>query len=189
MNDLGTSTTFKWTIPFSSIVSNLFILPPQFPVYILTDMKQISVSNKVFGLIWSRATETDESEDDILLRLLSRAASPPPAAAATVTRVPPTGAGSGVYDARSGLHFPQGFTIFRTYKGQDYKAAAIDGAWHLEGHLQPYVTLSALSSAIGAKTENAWLGWRFMANDGQAKFVAVLREGEQMPKHPEPRLI
>jgi|SRR6185312_4657567 len=113
------------------------------------------------------------------------AAATPPVAA----KAPPSGAGSGVYDARSGLHFPQGFIIFRTYKGQDYRATASDGEWHLEGHLPSYPTLSALSSAIGAKTENAWLGWRFIANDGQAKFVAVLREGEQMPKHPEPRLI
>ena len=135
-------------------------------------MKTIEVSNALYGAIWSRATEDDRSEEDILRRLLQEADHP--------VMVEPPGSSlfdePGFLDARFGVRFKQGFKIFRTYKGKDYSAVASGGRWHLEGDLRPHESLAALSAAIGAGTENAWFGWRYInPATNKAEFISALR--------------
>jgi hypothetical protein len=138
-------------------------------------MKILSVSNALYGTIWSHATEQDKSEEDILWRLLQIHAQPQPAPVPAKTFFPAEREQVGYIDPRFGVRFPQGFKIFRTYKGSDYKATASNGRWDLEGHLTPFESLAALSAFIGAKTENAWMGWRFIDEAGEAHFVDDLR--------------
>jgi hypothetical protein len=138
-------------------------------------MKTIPVSNALYGAIWSRATEDDKSEEDILWRILRVQGEPAAALVPFQTYYPNPNEQTGFIDSRFGVRFPQGFKIFRTYKGQDYRATASNGRWDLEGHVTPYESLAALSAAVGAKTENAWTGWRYMDEKGQAHFVDELR--------------
>lgn len=135
-------------------------------------MKTISISNTLYGLLWAHSVESDKSEEDILRRLLTlhhKSAAIQPTIQAPMESTP------GFTDSRSGTVFPQGFKIFRTYKGKRYSATASQGKWDLEGHLIAYGSLSALSAAVGAKTENAWLGWKF-ERDGVARLINELRD-------------
>ena len=52
----------------------------------------------------------------------------------------------GVYDARNGVHFPEGFEIFRNYKRREYKATARRGFWVREDTGERYSTLNRLNS-------------------------------------------
>lgn len=134
-------------------------------------MKTIEISNALFGALWARATEDDKSEEDILRRLLSF-----PSPDQLVAMPGPSGLPDGFIDGRSGVKFPQGFQVFRVYKGQRYSARASNGKWDLEGHAKPYDSLAALSVAIGAKTESAWSNWRYMAKDGMPHIISDLRD-------------
>jgi hypothetical protein len=132
-------------------------------------MKSISISNSLFAALWARATEDDSTEEDILRRLLS-VPSPEP------HREPKSSKqAGGLLDTRSGVTFPEGFKVFRNYKGTRYEAVVQDGQWYLSGNDEPIKSLNALSAAIGATTESAWNGWRF-ERDGEVHPVNVLRE-------------
>jgi len=132
-------------------------------------MKSISISNSLFAAIWARATEDDSSEEDILRRLLSV---PSPE---TRKETGNSKHSAGLVDTRSGVTFPEGFKVFRNYKGTRYEAVVQDGQWYLNGNDEPVKSLNALSAAIGATTESAWKGWRF-ERDGEVHSVNVLRE-------------
>lgn len=133
-------------------------------------MKTISISNAAYGRLWMAATEDEESEEDIILRLLDMAGNLDAANTALSQRTEPVG----FVDSRFGVRFPENFEIFRNYKGTDYRARASGGKWHLDGHNQLFESLSALSSAIGAQTENAWLGWKYI-DDGKIRAIANMR--------------
>jgi hypothetical protein len=148
-------------------------------------MKTIEISNSLYGAIWSRATEDDKTEEDILTRLLGETASAVPRTTKPSLNFSPREREQiGFIDKRFGIKFPQGLRIFRTYKGQDYRATASNGRWDLEGHMVAFDSLNALSAAVGAKTENAWFGWRYIGEDGLAHFVDELRQ----PKGVKPRV-
>jgi hypothetical protein len=136
-------------------------------------VKTITVSNALYGAIWLRATEDDKSEEDILGRLLQSTERSPSRITESIVESPRNQ--PGFFDVRSGVRFPQGFRIYRTFKGEDYTATASDGQWSLSGHLTPYDSVAALSAAIGAPTENAWFGWRYDGKDGKPQFINELR--------------
>lgn len=144
-------------------------------------MKQIQVSNATYGLLWSLATEADRSEEDVLRRVLSQrvkaihatsqqTALPFPAASAG-----PQQAG-GLYDRRSGVRFPEGFRIYRNYKGHDHEAKVVNGAWRLDEWPTAFDSLSKLNHQIGAKTENVWVSWNYDDERGVARKITELRD-------------
>lgn len=133
--------------------------------------RMIEVSTEVFAGIWAKREAHEESEDSILKRLLGlqgspSSTSPPPA---------PTGVG-GVYDTRNDVRFSEGFTIFRSYKGQEYRAEARGGAWLRKDDGKRYPTLNQLNASIAAGSENVWNGnWRYHRPDGKVGSIAELR--------------
>ncbi len=95
--------------------------------------------------------------------------------------------GTGFYDRRYDVHFPEGFEIFQTYFGKEYRARATGGTWLLLNNGKRYGSLNGLSQSIGTKTENAWVSWLFTARDGQPKPVSDLRDPSKIHRR-KPRL-
>jgi hypothetical protein len=138
-------------------------------------MRKIEITNGTYALVWALAIEQDQSEEDILRRVLAEAG---------VRRNALIGAAQeehahepdGFVDQRFGVYFKPGFCVFRTYKGQNHRASVIKGKWYLDQDPTAYTSLSALSAAIGAHTENAWVGWRYIAEDGKQHLISDLRD-------------
>jgi hypothetical protein len=140
-------------------------------------MRSITISTGVFARIWSLRRPGEETEDQILRRLLpggqdgeaeAQAASPPEDLL-------------GVTDRRYGVHFPEGFEIFRNYLGTDYQARAMHGIWLLGSDGQSYASLNELSRAVGARTENAWTNWFFRGPTGRRP-VSDLRDQSKVAR-------
>jgi hypothetical protein len=128
-------------------------------------MRNISISTDVYAAIWAARSPGEEDETAILRRLLHL--KPPPAAKLETP-------GGGLHDARNQVFFPEGFEVFRKYRGIAYRARAESGAWKLLNNGNRYDSLNALSLEIGA-VENAWLGWRYQDLNGQIHLVNELR--------------
>ena len=133
-------------------------------------MRSINVSTEVFAAIWAARQPGEETEDDILRRVLG--GKKPILKPRQDTSVD----GSGFRDRRYDVHFSEGFEIFRTYLGKDYRARATNGTWLLLNDGNRYDSLNELSRAIGAKTENAWFNWFFLAPGGEPKRVSDMRD-------------
>jgi hypothetical protein len=125
-------------------------------------MRTIQVSHDVFAAIWKLQQPGETSEDMILARHLNV-----PTAKALSTEGP-----TGFRDARYGVEVPEGFKIFRTYRGTDYRAKANAGRWLLMNTGNTYPSLNELSRAIGANNENAWVNW-FCPDPKNPKGVAI----------------
>jgi hypothetical protein len=120
-------------------------------------MRNIQVSPDVFQAIWSARKPGQDSEDAILRGVFSLGPALPERDI-TVT--------VGFHDPRYGVKLPVDFEIFRTYKGKEHRARAIQGFWHWNG--TGYGTLNELNKAIGvAGPENAWKAWYYM--DGERR--------------------
>jgi hypothetical protein len=117
-------------------------------------MRSISLSTDVFAAIWQARQDGEETEDAILRRILGL----PPQTA-------PESAGGrmgGFYDERSGVHFPQGQRIYRTYKGHKVEAIAQFDRWFMPATGQSFHSLHKLSQAVNnGKHENAWHNWKY----------------------------
>lgn len=140
-------------------------------------MKQIEISTDVFALIWAAREAGEETEDQILHRLLHE------------SRVVPKTRESrsklntdGLVDTKFGVTFQEGFEVFRSYLGKEYRAIVNQGTWRLEGNASRFSTLNELSRAIGTKTENAWLNWFFLDTDGRKQPVGNLRNAKMIKK-------
>ena len=133
--------------------------------------RSIEVSTEVFSGIWAQRRAGEESEDEILRRLLGCQKGTNSAPAAL-----PNGTGAGVRDMRNSVHFPEGFEIFRTYKGASYSARAVGGAWLRTDNGKAYQTLNQLNGSIAAGAENVWNGnWKYRRSDGSVASIATLR--------------
>lgn len=140
-------------------------------------MRTIQISTSVFARIWAARQEGEESENAILNRLLGGES------AHADTAPPHSSPNVGGHTERSyGVHFPGDFEIFRTYLGQSYRANAVQMGWVLEKDGKTYPTLNELSKAIGAKVENAWANWFYLAPEGQRKPVAALRDPSKVTR-------
>ena len=134
-------------------------------------MRTIQVDEAVFAAIWSKWAEGDLAENAILRRVFNLPSSESPTAASQTLSSGEIG--SSYIDKRTGIVFPIGFEIFRTFKGVPYRAVVADGVWRLtDGRTAP--SLNALSALVGAATENAWTGWYYM-DQGQKKLVTEMR--------------
>lgn len=130
-------------------------------------MRSIQISTDVFAAIWKTQKEGETSEEAILRRLLKVSSATEPRTAG--------GASVGYRDPRYGVEFPEGFAIFRTYRGKDFRAKAVAGSWLLMETGDMYPSLNELSRAIGTKTENAWLNWLYLDERGNRTHVSALR--------------
>jgi hypothetical protein len=135
-------------------------------------MKQISISTDVFAKIWSLRNDGEESEDDILRRVLSTVA--------TFQTVPSENQIDGFFDKRSAVTFSEGFEIFRTYKGMEYRAVATKGAWKLLNDGSLHKSLNALNQAIVNGSENVWVSWNYVGSDGGTHRIGRLRNAERI---------
>jgi hypothetical protein len=136
-------------------------------------MRSIPVSTDTYAAIWARRQPGEESEDDILARVFKVARVPaikPANGRSTLNKV-------GFRDPRFGIELAEGFEIFRTYLGTDYRATAKDGGWVLAHTGKSYPSLNQLSRAIGAKIENAWNNWYYAGADGKRQLITTLRPG------------
>lgn len=133
-------------------------------------MRTISVSTDVFASIWADRQAGEECENDILRRWGSV-----PKPQETEDEVA-AGEPRGFRDPRYGFEVPEGFLIYRTYKGQDYKAEATRGHWKRLDTGQHFSSLNALSnSIIESPPENAWDNWLCVEN-GKEVAVGELRD-------------
>jgi hypothetical protein len=139
-------------------------------------MHAISVSTEVFAEIWKRHKSGDRDVDDILRRVLNV---PPSADQVQRGRVPTSL--NGYVDARFEVRLPEGFEIFRTYKGQEYRARATQGKWVLLNDNRTFPSLNKLSWAIVNGNENAWYNWKFKNAHGEENYIHALRNLTRIP--------
>jgi hypothetical protein len=133
-----------------------------------------------FAAIWADRRPGENSEDAIIRRKfdvkipLSNLVHPQ----SSDYRPPAT---VGYHDRRCGLTFSEGFEIFRTYKGNDFRAKATSGAWLLLNTGDLYYSLNRLSKSIGAQ-EDAWHGWRYRDEGGNVHVINELRDEKKITK-------
>lgn len=129
----------------------------------------ILVSSDVFAALWATRQPDEDCENAILERILGLSKS---AALATPPLVPPCDDG-GIRHVRFGVYFPEGFEIFRTYKGQFWSAVVQHGLWLMNGRM--FTSLFALSMAVSDSRENPWVHWRFQNPKGKTELIRALR--------------
>lgn len=130
-------------------------------------MRTIEVTTDVYAAIWAARRPGEDSEDAILARILNAQPAKPTKSERSET--------VGFRDSRFDISFPEGFEIFRTYKGTEFRAKATGSQWHLINTGASYNTLNQLSRATSGNIENAWRNWYFMGSDGQRHLVEGLR--------------
>jgi len=132
-------------------------------------MKMITVSTQVYAAIWARYREGLETEDAILRDILQLTKS---------TTKDFQQQAVGFSDERNGVNFPEGFVIFRTYKGKEIKARATCGRWLLESTKATYSSLHKLSTAVVSGNENSWQNWKYKLPNGHEAFIDKLRASD-----------
>ncbi|HCL67429.1 MAG TPA: hypothetical protein DIC56_21850 [Rhizobium sp.] len=132
-------------------------------------MRQIEVSTDVFAAIWAARKDGENSEDDVLRRILGLQAKTP------ATPLPSTQEEAGFKDARFRVELPEGFEIFRVYKGQEIRARASKGKLELIGSGLLFPSFNQLSRAATGNIENAWKNWFFIGRDGKRHPIEGLR--------------
>ena len=129
-------------------------------------MRPINVTTDLYAAIWAARRPGEDTENAILSRLLNVATTP--------IHGPASPKRIGFTDSRFDIELPEGFEIFRNYKGTDFRAKAFAGQWRLaDGRMFP--TLNQLSRATSGNTENAWRNWYFQGSDGKRYLVEGLR--------------
>jgi hypothetical protein len=126
-------------------------------------MRSIPVSPDVFQAIWSARKPGQDTEDAILRGVFN--IPQPPALPNRDLHV-----SVGFHDARYGVKLDPGFTIFRTYKGTQYTAQAVQGFWISSADQKGYPTLNELNKSIGIEgAENAWKAWQYTDPETQRR--------------------
>jgi len=132
-------------------------------------MRNISIETDTFAAIWGDRQPGEETEDAIIRRKFGIKKPSPPAPPTVAPKV-------GFREPRYGLELPEGFTIFRIYKGTEYRAMATDGQWLLVNSGDTYPSLHKLSRAVSGNVENAWNNWYFKSRYGKRRLVSELRD-------------
>lgn len=130
--------------------------------------RSIPVSMDLFAAIWRAQQPGEASEEEILRRILGVSST------AAVSPSPPTKIGFS--DPRFGIGLPEGFEIFRVYKGAEYRARAVDGKWLLTNTGEMHPSLNKLSRAVSGNVENAWNNWYYLDKNGKRQLVTSLRK-------------
>jgi hypothetical protein len=137
-------------------------------------MRTIEVSTDVFAALWASRRDDEHSEEEILRRVLKLKPAEKPPAPQKKSKV-------GFADPRNGLQFPEGFEVFRNYKGTTYRARATEGEWVRLDNEHPFSSLNSLNQSIGAKFQNAWRSWYCM-HEGKKKLLHDLRKEENIKR-------
>ncbi len=140
-------------------------------------MPALTVSADVYSKIWAVRQPGEETEEQILRRLLNLGQAPLPA-------MPPAAEADGFIDATYGVHFAEGFEIFRTYKGRAYAARVKRGRWQLDADGRSYDSLNQLSQAVIDGNENAWMFWFTRGPGGGRQKIADLRDPTLVQRRP-----
>jgi hypothetical protein len=137
-------------------------------------MRTIQVSADLYAAIWKQQQPGEASEEVILRRILKVQGIEEPLAAPS--EPPSLLHAAGLYDRRNDVWFPAGFEVFRTYRGQEYRAQVIGNLWYRVDTRGVYPSLNKLSDSIGA-SENAWDGWLYHdETTGDVKPISKLRD-------------
>lgn len=142
----------------------------------MTDIRTLAVSTDVFAAIWADRQTGEPNEDAILRRKynLPKAASSAPERD-LIAHV-------GYHDPRFNVEIEPGFRIFRTYKGVEYSAQAIQGFWILNTTGKGYPSLHQLNQAVRPGNENAWAVWSYRDDKGRRFPVSSLREQSKIAR-------
>jgi hypothetical protein len=132
-------------------------------------MRTLEVSIDVYAAIWQRRAPGENNEDEILRRVLNVVP------VDVDDELPGLQKTVGFKDARFNIELPEGFEIFRVYKGLEYRAKASQGQWRLLSTGKSYPTLNQLSRAVSGNVENAWRNWYFMGRDSQRHLIEGVR--------------
>lgn len=138
-------------------------------------MRTIQVSLDVFAKIWALRAHGEDSEDAILRRILL-------GVAPTFNDKRRKAESGGFVASRFGVRFPEGFEIFRNFKGRDFRARASGGRWQLIGDPRSFKSLSDLSKAVGAQIENVWMNWFFLDGANVRRPISILRDPKLISK-------
>jgi nitrate reductase beta subunit len=82
----------------------------------------------------------------------------------------------GFWDARFGVGYPEGFEVFRRYKGQEFRAKATNGVWIRSDTGARYPSLNKLNESIAAGSEDVWRAWEFRDQNGKNRSIDELRQ-------------
>lgn len=135
----------------------------------------IDVSPEVLARLRALAGDGDRSADDVLRLLLGLPEAAPAGGASEQ---------AGFVDTTYGVRFPEGFEIFRTYKGRAFRARAAGGGWRLDADGRTYDSLNQLSRAVIDGNENAWMFWHYRGPDGRPRRIAELRDPAKVQRRP-----
>lgn len=135
-------------------------------------MRMIEASTDVYAAIWAARLPGEDTEDMILRRLLKVPIQSSPSRGNTAAPV-------GFRDTRFDITLPEGFEIFRSYKGTEYRAQAMGGKWRLMSTGKEYDSLNQLSRATSGNIENAWRNWNFTGKDGKRYKIEGLRNDQR----------
>lgn len=135
-------------------------------------MRPIQISTDVFQAIWASRRPAEEDEDAILRRVFKVDGKTQDAPLQTKT--------GGITDPSYGVHFPEGFEVFRTYLGRDYRARIENGRWVVDGKPVEGITINKLSAAIGIMQENGWANWEYNAGNGTTQKIGKLRNPDKI---------
>lgn len=142
-------------------------------------MKNITVSTDVFAAIWSNHEIGENSEDAILRRLLGcdeESTADEPQEDFTSNLDEAIGPNNqGFTDSRNGLYFPEGFQVYRYYKGEIFEAMASQGYWVRLDTDQKFASLNQLNRTIAAGEENVWRNWKYEDDRGFERTIDSLR--------------
>jgi hypothetical protein len=138
----------------------------------------LGLSPEVLARIRALQGDDGRTADEVLRLLLGL----PPAAAADAAKAAP-----GFEDATYAVRFPEGFEIFRTYKGRPYGARVAGGRWRLDADGKAYDSLNQLSQAVIDGNENAWMFWFYRDADGRPRRIARLRDPGRVQRRPRRR--
>ncbi len=126
--------------------------------------RNISVTTDVFAAIWARRQDGEDTENAILHRIFK-----------CKQKNGHEQTESGVYDKRNDVFFPEGFMVFRNYKGRNYSAIANNGVWRLSDTNVAYPSLNRLNREIAVGAENVWVNWKYKDSKGLICLIDALR--------------
>jgi hypothetical protein len=131
-------------------------------------MRTIGIETDTYSAVWADRQPGEETEDAIIRRKFGVKAP-----AAQSEKKP---AKIGFSDYRFNINLAEGFEIFRTYKGTEYRAIALNGQWKMSNTGIMYPSLNQLSRAVSGNVENAWNNWYYLdPSSGRRRLVNELR--------------
>jgi hypothetical protein len=143
----------------------------------ISGMRNIAIEDETYAAIWADRQRGEENEDAIIRRKFGIGSEPRGS-----TKI-------GFRDPRSGIELPEGFEIFRTYKGTGYQAKAVNGRWILQSNGIAYRSLNQLNKAVSGNMENAWNNWYFRYPSGLRRLITELRKPRRAPLEPVKRQV